>query len=166
MSYDSAEAKAFLKREADTVEEALQHITGFEELYRTPTPVAGDVLIGYLQSINTLELTPELASLHLRERLQKLQVKLRTKLARLSSLTLERAAILLHLGLVLGADELDKLSGLWKALAEEDYEAAHDVVMMSDWPRLVGTDQHSRRRVLMMARVLRTGDRRKNPRKP
>lgn len=150
--------KALRERELNIIKEAIQSITTLERFHGKPTQVAGAVLLGYHHKINEQDLSDEQGVAILAHDLDRITNRLRQHTAKLTHLCEARIAVILHLGLVLGADRLEGMKAFWAALRANDFEKAGEEALLSEWPSLVGTDEASRRRVIVLDRVLRIGE--------
>lgn len=150
--------KLFHRREADIVQAVIDSVKVLEPFHSRPVKKGGDVLFGWLWAIQRQDISPEIAEQQLRERTMQLLKALRSRFWLLQDLATPRAAVILHVGLLIGAERLVALQELWEALARHDYDTAQDVLLLNGWAEVTGQDPHARRRTLALARMLRTGE--------
>lgn len=67
-----------------------------------------------------------------------------------------RLAVLAHVAMVIGQDNLLKCRLLWDAISSKQWDDAQDALLMTKWPEQARSDE-DRRRVLELARMMRTG---------
>ena len=83
---------------------------------------------------------------------------LRTSIFPLPDLNDVRHAVLLHVGFYIGVGPLKAMTDLWSSLRKKDYETAEHELLSSVWPMIMGPSEHAKRRVLDLARSMRTGE--------
>ena len=155
---DDQQATAdFYAREAVNVSEAVASVKRLEAFHATPTVENGETVIGWLWRIARAPLSPHVAETQLRADLYAVSRQLRGRIFSLPELDPQRAAVVLHVALVIGSGALMAESDLWDALRRADYNAASDCLLLSRWPAMAGDDITERRRVLAMARQMRDG---------
>lgn len=146
------------KLERDAIRCAVDAISSRETMYEIPTTVAGDILLGYLRSASK-PISKRAALVLLIEDLQEIAIKLRR---RTFTLTINRArgASLLYLAHAVGVDRVARHRELWAALKEQDYEAAHDLVLRMYWTFdvVASRDRVGQERICALARMMRTGE--------
>lgn len=164
MSFEeNAEVADFRRREQAIILAGEQSVIAIQIFQPLPIKQGEDMVVGYYRRVHK-PITPFEARVMARRDLTDLMDKLRPLLAPLlesNAISRVQAAALLHIGLVLNGGtgtKLERMKDLWPALRARDYEAAHDIVMLTAWPQLVDVDLASRRRVLALARMLRTGE--------
>lgn len=81
---------------------------------------------------------------------------LRTRTAIYPQLGSVRLAVLAHIAMVIGTQELMRRKDLWDAISQSRWDDAQDVLLMTKWPERASTDDE-RRRVLELSRMMRTG---------
>lgn len=147
----------FYAREAVNVSEAVASVKRLETFHGTPATEHGETVIGWLWRITRSPVSPHLAETKLRADLYGVSRQLRGRIFGLPDLDPPRAAVVLHVALVIGSDAIVRDAPLWAALSARDYNTASDCLLMSRWPAMAGDDDTERRRVLAMARQMREG---------
>lgn len=147
----------FYAREAINVSAAVASVKRLEPFHGTPATERGETVIGWLWRIARSPLSPHLAEIQLRADLYAVSRQMRGRIFSLPDLDPARAAVVLHVALVIGSDRVLRDAALWDALRARDYSAASDCLLMSRWPAMAGDDDTERRRVLAMARQMREG---------
>ena len=133
------------------------HFEQYNPFLKLPAQVTLRVLKDYRKALANINITGAEASMMIGNDLHKCALALRGMTAGMLYLGSARHAVLLHVGLLIGVKALCEHEALWVALRARNYEKAHDELMLTDWPRLVGDELDERRRVLDLARILRTG---------
>ncbi len=147
----------FHAREARNVSEAVASVQRLESFHDRPAIENGETVIGWLWRIAREPLSPHVAETQLRADLYAVSRQLRGRIFSLPELDPQRAAVVLHVALVIGSDALLAERDLWDSLRRADYNAASDCLLLSRWPAMAGDDITERRRVLAMARQMRDG---------
>ena len=132
-------------------------ITRYAPFTQLPSVVTGRLIDDYKRYLEKKGASRDEAEYMVTNDLRLTIEALRTMVIPLTHLGNVRHGVLLHVGLIIGMDALKSQKALWDALRAEDYEAAHDELLSSSWPRLVGVTEADRKRVLDLARQLRTG---------
>lgn len=132
-------------------------ITRYAPFSKLPSVVTGRLIDDYKRYLEKGGASRDEAEYMMTNDLRLTIEALRTMVIPLGNLGNVRHGVLLHVGLIIGMDALKSQKALWEALRAEDYEAAHDELLSSTWPRLVGITDQDRKRVLDLARQLRTG---------
>jgi len=152
----------FLRQEQRIILTAENSVMQIQTLNLLPIKVGEEMVVGYYRRIHAKPLTRREAQFLVRRDLADLMMFLRPRIAPLVPIIGEvRASALLHIGLILNGGtgkRLDSMKQLWPVLQAADYETAHEIVMLSQWPQFVGVDLANRKRVLAVARMLRTGE--------
>lgn len=165
MTNDDAEYQAFLDRETRIVKAAMESIEALEEF--KPYPVVGgdgDARIGWFWRFHRRPIPRSMADAQVRaECFELIRTKLRGRFWALPNLNDVRAGVIVHAALAIGAGKIIENVPLWERLQAEDYEAAHDILLSTDWPALAGNNELERNRILTFAREMRTGVRRPSP---
>ena len=154
---DEEALHAYLARERDAVNAGVESVKRLETFRDRPQVERGETWIGWLWPLTRKPLSKEIAEVKLRADIYTVGRKIRRRLWTMPHLNAARCGVLLHVGLLIGADEILRINELWAALQNQDYESAHDLLLSTRWPALAGDDPAERRRVLAMARQLRTG---------
>lgn len=139
------------------MQQAVSSIKRLETFRARPLTVGSDTWIGWLWRLTRGPLDPRIAETQLRADLYRVNRALRQRLWALPHLEDARAGVIVHVALVIGCDVLNRNHALWDALRAQDYEAAHDVLLETSWAAMAGDAPEDRRRVLALARQLRTG---------
>lgn len=132
-------------------------ITRYPPFSKLPANVAGRLIDDYRRYLEKGGASRDEAEYMVTNDLRSTVEALRTMVIPLPNLGNVRHGVLLHVALFVGLDVLKAQKTLWDALRSEDYETAHDELLSTTWPKLVGDTDQSRKRVLDLARQLRTG---------
>lgn len=150
--------KIFLRRESDIMDAVVNSVKAVEPFYARPSKIGNDIMLGWSWAIQKKEISPRVAEEKLREDVGEVLRELRTELWRLQALEIPRLAVLIHLSLVLGVAQVKGMTNLWHALDVKDYENAHDILLMTNWPSIMSTgSEEGKYRVIAMCRTMRTG---------
>jgi hypothetical protein len=68
-----------------------------------------------------------------------------------------RQAVIINVAIVLGGETVRSMHSLWGALKREDYSEAADLILLSEWPALVGKTLAERRRAVDLVNTMRSG---------
>ena len=147
----------FHAREARNVSEAVASVQRLESFHDRPAIESGETVIGWLWRIAREPLSPHVAETQLRADPYRVSRRLRSRVFSLPDLDPARAAVVLHVALVIGSDAILSDAPLWAALRDRDYSGAGDCLLMTRWPAMAGDDETERRRVLALARQMREG---------
>lgn len=82
---------------------------------------------------------------------------LRSKTASMIFIGAPRHAVLLHVALLVGIEATLALRNMWAALRDKNWEKAADELLLSEWPRMAGSDISERQRVIDLVHVMRSG---------
>lgn len=67
-----------------------------------------------------------------------------------------RVMVLVHVACEIGTAELQRLTALWSAIRDRRWDDAADEIQLTRWPT-AATREEDQRRVLQLARMMRTG---------
>ncbi len=157
MTLEDPEVERILRADAAAMEAAESHIVQYPPFQKLPPEAALRTLADYRKMLLGIGISAEEASVLIRNDMRQIAEGIRGLTANMPWLGTPRHAVLLHVALLLGMDAVRRMGSLWQALRERNYETASEELMLSDWPRLVGTEAWEKRRVLDLARVMRTG---------
>lgn len=148
-----------IRREDEAMRLAGHHIGRFEPLSKLPVEVPLRLIRDYRHLLASQKLSRDDMAFIVQRDLRLAIVRLRSLTLHMDHLNSVRHAVLLHVAVMIGVEELSKLQGLWKALREQRYEDAATELMLSNWPSVVagdpGTDD--KLRVLELHRMMWTG---------
>ena len=68
-----------------------------------------------------------------------------------------RQAVIANVAFLLTVEKVRAMHALWAALKRHDYDEAADLILLSEWPALVGDSIAARRRALDLMNTMRTG---------
>lgn len=149
--YDHVEAT-----EANAVEVAIRHITGYAPFVGAATEIEERGIgaferLGATRAVTGSEMTELLA-----RDLRRFVRSLRPKTAIYPQMGQVRLAVLAHVAMVIGSKPLMACRPLWDAISGNLWDDASDALLMTRWPEKAKGDDE-RRRVLELARMMRTG---------
>lgn len=159
MDNDDDELNLLLAREYRIVNEAMRSIEALEEYKPYPTVGNdGETRLGWFWRVHRKPIPRPMATLQARsECMELIRTKLRERFFTLPHINDVRAGVIVHAALAIGASKIIDNRELWTALAVKNYEAAHDLLLRTDWPALAGDNEQERTRILTLARAMRTG---------
>jgi hypothetical protein len=142
--------------EARAAEVAMQHITAY-------APFAGasdDIDERGIRAFERIAATKAVAKAEMTELLgrdlRRFVRMLRPKTVIYPQMGSVRLAVLAHVAMVIGKQALMDCKPLWDAISESRWDDAQDTLIMTKWPERATTEDE-RRRVLELARMMRTG---------
>ncbi|HVI60130.1 MAG TPA: hypothetical protein VM619_14825 [Luteimonas sp.] len=146
--------------EDDSLRNAVQLIEQYETFHAHPhtTPRDG-VVIGFLRRLGTKGITLGEARVMLRGDLTGHLATLRNRIFSQDATRLgaPRIAVILHLAQVMGVQYIADWRALWADLSAGDFDAAANLLLLSEWPRLIGETLQERQRAVVLQQILRTG---------
>lgn len=151
------EVEAIFEGERMALYYARLGVVRYPPFSKLPASVSGRLIDDYRRYLETKGASRDEAEYMVTNDLRTAVEKLRSMVVPLPNLGNVRHGVLLHVALFIGIDVLKGQKALWDALRAEDYETAHDELLSSTWPKLVGDTEHARKRVLDLARQLRVG---------
>lgn len=154
---DDAEIRALLQTEADAVTLAVNNICRFSPLSLLPPDVMLRLVSHYRTVFARAQIADAEGKFMLRGDVGKISEFLRGRTLGLPQLGAARQAVLLHVAFFVGVDPIAQCDALWDAIRRQDWESAHDALMLTDWPVLAGITDEDRKMVLSLARIMRTG---------
>lgn len=155
---DAFTEEGFYARERHAIDLAAEQIKRYAIFNRVPTKdAAGILVVGYERKIGIVGVSEQEADMMLRHDLGDVIRAIRANVFGAPLLSEARLAVVAHLCLLLGVDQVKSLADFWRAMKEEDYEAAADEMMLSAWPRFIGNDARDKQRALDLVFMMRTG---------
>lgn len=148
----------FRLREARIVTAVVREVSLLETFHPRPIKRGNIVQLAWLWAITRQAISPSVAEYQLREQTYALLEQLRPRLWLLQDLSEPRTAVILHVGLLIGADALLAQQDLWAALARQDYTAAGLALLDTSWASMAGDDRAARRKMLAIVRIMQTGE--------
>jgi len=135
------------------------HIGRFEPLSKLPVEVPLRLISDYRHLLSTRKFTREEMGTIVQRDLRIAIQKLRGFTLNMDHLNSVRHAVLLHVAVMIGTDELGAMKSLWKAVQEKRYEDAATELLLSKWPAVVASDPSTddKQRVVELHRMMWTG---------
>ncbi|KAF1009502.1 MAG: hypothetical protein GAK28_00140 [Luteibacter sp.] len=155
---DAAEASARVdETSARAIEIACRHIAIHEPFSNAPLDV-GDRDLADFARIGAARLVSREELLKMAERnLSRFVSALRSRAAIYPQLDAVRLSVLAHVALAIRITALLECKPLWTAIHNSRWDDAADELMLTKWPEKARNDD-DRRRMLELARMMRTGD--------
>lgn len=157
MNEEPDEIEILLQAEADAMTLAANNIAHFSPLSLLPPEVPLRIVSHYRNVLSRAGLGSSEGQFLLRGDLGKIAEMLRGQTASLPQLGAARHAVLLHVAFFVTPEVVSQARELWHAIRNNDWEGAHDALMLTDWPINAGLTYEDRKMVLQLARVMRTG---------
>jgi hypothetical protein len=157
MTTHDEDVAEILQAEDEAMQIAEAHMWQFSPLHNLPDSVALRLLADYRKVLSGRGHSRSETANMIRSDLATVTQKLRGMTASMLYLGSARHAVLLHVALLVGIESVQNMPGLWEALRAKNFEGASEALMMSQWPAMVGTEEEEKRRVIDLARLMRTG---------
>lgn len=133
-------------------------IRRFAAFHDVPTQdAAGNLVLGWERRMREWPLSPEEGDYLLRQQLKRVHKAMMENTFPLLKANEARIAVVLHLCVVLGVQEVKQMHMFWACMRNEDYDGAADQVLLSMWPQFVGNEPRDKHRAIEMIYSLRTG---------
>jgi len=148
-----------MDRENEALHLAGSHIGRFEPLSKLPVEVPLRLISDYRHLLASRKFSRDEMAAIVQRDLGIAIVRLRGMTLGMDHLNSVRHAVLLHVAVMIGVDELAKMGTLWKALRERRYEDAATELLLSKWPSVVASDPATddKQRVVELHRMMWTG---------
>lgn len=157
-AHDAFTEEGFYARERHAIDLAAEQIKRYAIFNRVPThDAAGILVVGYERKIGIVGVSEHEADMMLRHDLGDVLRAIRNNVFGMPLLSEARLAVVAHLCLLLGVEQVKTLREFWRTMKAEDYEAAADEMMLSAWPRFIGNDARDKQRALDLVFMMRTG---------
>ena len=156
MSQDENEVDQVIRLEDQAMQLAKRQLLQYPPFMTLPTEVPLRLLADYRRFLASAGVATAEISEMIQRDLSLGVVALRGLTAGMPYIGAARHAVLLHVTLLIGIEEMRKMSDLWRALRERNFELASEVLMMSRWPE-IATEHDEKRRVIDLVRAMRTG---------
>lgn len=152
-------AEAYARVEATSTEAvavALRHVAVHEPFATAPDDTGERDLIQFRQ-LAQYRLVDKGELLKMAEKnLARHVSRLQSYIVMYPHLSAVRVSVLAHVALAIGIKPVIECRDLWAAIARQDWESAADELWLTKWPERA-KDDGEKRRVLEMARMMRTG---------
>ena len=158
------EAQRIEMRDQHAQHLAAVQIKRYAQFHELPVQdMAGNVVLGWERRLNTMPLSKLEADYLLTSQIRRTFDAIHAHTFGILDLSEARLAVVLHLCVLLGIDQVRDMAEFWRAMRARDYEAAAEQMMLSMWPKFIGNDSRDKRRALDILYMLRTGHARPAP---
>lgn len=156
MTQDDSDVQQVIELEDQAMRIAESQLLQYPPFLALPTEVPLRLLADYRKFLSmTGVAAPEISEM-IRRDLNLSVIALRGLTAGMPYIGAARHAVLLHVTLLIGIDEMRRMDALWAALRAKNFEVASEVLMMSKWPG-TAVEMEEKRRVIDLVRAMRTG---------
>jgi len=146
-----------LRAEEEAMSIAETHVMRYAPFRLLPEEVALRYTADWFKILAKNGISKREATVMARSDFAQIVQALRGRTASMPYLGSVRFAALIHVAMFITAEAVLAMNAMWAALRAHDFERASEEILMSNYPMMVGTEPEEKRRVLDLARMMRTG---------
>jgi hypothetical protein len=157
MSESEDDIAGVLRAEEEAMSVAEQHVMRYSPFDKLPEEVAIRYTADWMKILAKSGISKREVLMMAQSDFAMIVRQMRGKTASMPHLGSVRFAALIHVAMYITIEATLAMDALWHALKVSDFESASEELLMSNYPLMVGTSPEERRRVLDLARMMRTG---------